>query len=124
MKVTLNFQTPHLVRALFAREKENLLLLGKTLGVQAVARDNFIRLAGPKPAVERARKLLQELADIVETGKPLTGSEYRRILKATSGNEKIPIRDIYGDGRHHPDRSASGAALRVKFSAGDSKGYP
>ena len=67
MKVILNFQTPHLVRALFAREEENLLLLGKTLGVQAVARDNFIRLAGPKPAVERARKLLREiLKDIPE----------------------------------------------------------
>ncbi|MDP8213987.1 MAG: PhoH family protein [Candidatus Euphemobacter frigidus] len=97
MKITLNFQTPHLVGALFARKEDNLLLLGRTLGVQAVARDNFIRLAGPEPGVRRARKLLRELADIVEAGKPLTDLEYRRILKAYSENGDMSIGEVYGD---------------------------
>lgn len=96
-KITLNFETPHLVRSLFAQEEKNLALLGRTFGVQAVARDNFIRLAGTKPAVEKARKLLQELARIVDHGKPLTSSEYRRILDASTREDGIPIEEIYGE---------------------------
>ncbi|MFH1038491.1 MAG: PhoH family protein [PVC group bacterium] len=97
MKITLNFRTPRLVSDLFAREEKNLLLLGTTLGVQAVARDNFIRLSGPEPAVARARKLLGELAAIIAAGRPLTGEEFRRILKTSAEDREVSIEDIYGE---------------------------
>ncbi len=97
MKITLNFRSPQLVRDLFAREEKNVLLLGTTLGVRAVARDNFIRLSGPEAAVARARKLLDDLARIADAGKPLTGEEYRRILKSYADDHALPIGDIYAE---------------------------
>lgn len=97
MKTTLNFRSPQLVRSLFAREEKNLLFLGETLGVQVVARDNFIRLSGPDDAVERAGRLLRELGDIVESGHPPTGPEYRRIIKAYAADKTFSVGKVYND---------------------------
>ena len=86
-----------MVRSLFAREEKNLLFLGESLGVQVVARDNFIRLSGPDDAVERAGRLLRELGGIVESGHPLTGPEYRRMIKAYAADEEFSVGEVYGD---------------------------
>jgi phosphate starvation-inducible protein PhoH and related proteins len=86
-----------LVRSLFAREEKNLLFLGETLGVQVVARDNFIRLSGPDDAVERAGRLLRELGEIVESGHALTSPEYRRIIKASAADKKFSVGEVYND---------------------------
>ena len=97
MKTTLNFRNPQLVRSLFVREEKNLLFLGESLGVQLVARDNFIRLSGPDDAVERAGLLLRELAGIVESGHALTGPEYRRIIKTYAADENYSVGKVYSD---------------------------
>jgi phosphate starvation-inducible protein PhoH and related proteins len=97
LKTTLNFRNPQLVRSLFVREEKNLLFLGESLGVQVVARDNFIRLSGPDDAVERAGRLLRELAGIVESGHTLTDPEYRRIIKTYAADENYSVGDVYSD---------------------------
>ncbi len=97
MKTTLNFRNPQLVRSLFVREEKNLLCLGESLGVQVVARDNFIRLSGPDDAVERAGRLLRELGGIVESGHTLTGPEYRRIIKTYAADENYSVGEVYSD---------------------------
>ena len=97
MKTTLNFRNPQLVRSLFVREEKNLLFLGESLGVQVVARDNFIRLSGPDDAVERAGMLLKELCGIVESGHVLTGPEYRRIIKTYATDENYSVGEVYSD---------------------------
>ena len=97
MKTTLNFRSPQLVRSLFAREEKNLLFLGEALGVQVVARDNFIRLSGPDAAVERAGLLLRELEGIVESGHTLTSPEYLRIIKASVTDKQFSVGDVYSD---------------------------
>lgn len=86
-----------MVRSLFAREENNLLLLGESLGVQVVARDNFIRLSGSDDAVERAGRLLRELCGIVESGHALTGPEYRRIIKTYAADENYSVGEVYSD---------------------------
>ncbi|HDL64210.1 MAG TPA: PhoH family protein [Proteobacteria bacterium] len=97
MKTTLNFRNPQLVRSLFVREEKNLLFLGESLGVQVVARDNFIRLSGPDDAVERAGRLLRELGGIVESGHTLTGPEYHRIIKTYAADENYSVGEVYSD---------------------------
>lgn len=97
MKTTLNFRNPQLVRSLFVQEEKNLLFLGESLGVQVVARDNFIRLSGPDDAVARAGMLLRELGGIVESGHALTGPEYRRIIKTYAADKNFSVSEVYGD---------------------------
>jgi phosphate starvation-inducible protein PhoH and related proteins len=97
LKTTLNFRNPQLVRSLFVREEKNLLFLGESLGIQVVARDNFIRLSGPDDAVERAGRLLRELSGIVESGHALTDPEYRRIIKTYAEDENFSVGEVYSD---------------------------
>ena len=97
MKVTLNFPSPELVRDLFVREETNLRLLEESFGVRAVARDNFIRLSGPDPAVEETGKLLRDLSRILESGEELTAAEFRRLVGIYSGEDPTSIENLYGE---------------------------
>ena len=96
-KITLNFPSPEIACAIFAREAANLALLEKAFGVQAVARDAFIRLSGAREAVERARKALTEMLPLVESGEALTSAEFKRILDLAVRNQSGAIGEIYGD---------------------------
>lgn len=97
MKDTLNFSSPELVRDLFVREEDNLRFLEAAFGVQAVARDNFIRLSGPEPAVKQSGKLLRDLCRIVESGEPLTAPEFRRLVRIYSDESRDSIDNLYGE---------------------------
>jgi len=96
-KVTLNFPSPEVANALFARDPANLRLLEKTFGVQAVAREAFIRLSGPGPGVEMARQAFLHILPLVEGGKSITSAEFKRILALAAGNQAGAIGEIYGD---------------------------
>ncbi len=97
MKATLNFPSPELVRDLFVREEKNLRLLEESFGVRAVARDNFIRLSGPEPAVEGTGKLLRDLSRLLESGEDLTAAEFRRLVGIYSGEGRASIENLYGE---------------------------
>jgi len=97
VKATLNFPSPELVRDLFVREEKNLRLLEESFGVRATARDNFIRLSGPAPAVEETGKLLRDLSRILESGEDLTEAEFRRLVGIYSGEDPASIESLYGE---------------------------
>ena len=96
-KITLNFDTPQFARSLFAGKEENLAVLAQTFGIQAIARDNFIRLSGPKAGVEKAAELLKKLAGLGEGEAALNPREFKRILKLAARSESVPIEAIYGE---------------------------
>ena len=97
MKATLNLPSPELVRDLFAREEGNLRLLEKSFGVKVVARDNFIRLSGPEPAVKDTGKLLRDLSRMLETGETLAAAEFRRLVRIYSGGKGDSLESLYGE---------------------------
>jgi phosphate starvation-inducible protein PhoH and related proteins len=97
VKATLNLPSPELVRALFAREEKNLRLLEESFRVQVVARDNFIRISGPEPAVKETEKLLKDLSRILEAGEPLAISEFRRLVRVYAGDRGASIDNLYGE---------------------------
>ena len=103
-KVTVNFASPQLARAVFADREENLALLQKIFGVQAVARDNFIRLAGPQEAVEKTRKVLEEIVRILDGGRSLTTEEYKRILDLAARDNLADLHNVFGDRIEVPSR--------------------
>ncbi len=96
-KITLNFDSPHLARAVFGNREENLALLSRAFSVRAVARDNFIKLTGPAAGVAAARKLIGELSRIVGSGGVLNADEFKRILDLSSRAEEETVDEIYGD---------------------------
>ena len=96
-KVTLNFDSPHLTRAVFGDQEENLTLLARAFSIQTVARDNFIKLIGPASGVAGAKKLIEELTRIVRSGGVLNTAEFKRILDLSVKVKGAPIEEIYGD---------------------------
>ncbi len=103
-KVTVNFASPQLARAVFADREENLALLQKIFGVQAVARDNFIRLSGPQEAVEKARKVIEEIVRIIDGGRSLTTEEYKRVLDLAARDDPADLHNVFGDRIEVPSR--------------------
>ncbi|MDP8236096.1 MAG: PhoH family protein [Candidatus Erginobacter occultus] len=97
VKATLNFSSPELVRDLFVRDEKNLRFLEEAFGVRAVARDNFIRLSGPAPAVKETEKLLRDLSRILEDGESLAVPEFRRLIRVYSGEARDSIDNLYGE---------------------------
>ncbi len=96
-KLTVNFETPEMVGAIFANREKNIEFLSSAFGVRAVARDNFVRLIGAKEAVIEARNVIRDLVKIVKGGRPVTTEEYQRIVNTAVDTPSVPIRKIYGD---------------------------
>lgn len=96
-KITLNFESPHLARAVFAGREENLALLGKAFSVQVVARDNFIKLSGSPVGVAGARKVIGELTRIVGSGGVLNADEFKRIIELSARSDGSRVEEIHGD---------------------------
>lgn len=82
-KKTLNFDSPRIVRFLLARDEGNLEDLEKLFRVKVVARDSFIRLAGPEEKVRLVSRLLRKLEKLLAKEPSVDAAEYQRILKLT-----------------------------------------
>ncbi len=84
-------------QALFGRHDQNLRRIEHVLGVGIVARDGELKLSGLEQALEKARRLLDDLLVIVRSGAPVRLEDVDYALKALEDTRLTPLRNAYED---------------------------
>lgn len=77
---TLHFETARLAQQLFNNEPRNLAALDEQLGVKASCREGWIKLDGPRDAVDRAMRLFQVLEESVRAGGTVRNRDFNQAL--------------------------------------------
>lgn len=72
VKLTVEFDKPHLLGALFGEYDQNLIVIENRTGVFIAARGNRLEIEGDREAAGRARDILVGLYNRLETGQPIS----------------------------------------------------
>ena len=94
---TLHFENARLAQQLFNQEPRNLAALETELGVKATARDGWIKLDGPAPAVERAKQLFASLQNLLAAGSPVKNREFLHALGVVKHEGATTLREMVSD---------------------------
>lgn len=81
----LDFSDNKLLQELCGRHDANLIQIEERLGVQVVSRGNQIAIFGPQPQVEKARVVLQDLYELLQSGMPVSAPQVDAALRMTDG---------------------------------------
>ncbi len=95
--VQIAFEDNRLVQALAGEQNGNLKVVEKQLGVRVHLRGNQFTVTGARGDVELAERLMGELADLVQGGYPLYGSDIVFAIHILSDNIHRRLRDIFLD---------------------------
>jgi len=95
--VQVSFEDNCLVQQVAGDQNRHLKTMEKQLGVQVHLRGNQFTLVGDRPQVELAQRLLQELADLIQCGYPLYGSDILFSIGILKENIHRRLRDIFLD---------------------------
>lgn len=79
----LDFSDNKLLQELCGRHDANLIQIEERLGVQVVSRGNQIAIFGPQPQVEKARVVLQDLYELLQSGMPVSAPQVDAALRMT-----------------------------------------
>ena len=94
---TLHFETERLAQQLFNGEPRNLQLLKEQLGVQATAREGWIRLEGDPAAVQRARVMFELLESSVRAGHNIRNRDFAYAVSVVQQDGVEALRELYGE---------------------------
>jgi phosphate starvation-inducible protein PhoH and related proteins len=94
---TLHFENARVAQQLFNNEPHNLQALDTELGVQATARDGWIKLEGAADNVERAKHLFSSLESLLKSGTPVRNREFTHALNVVKHEGVSMLKDLMGD---------------------------
>ena len=84
--ITLYFDSARQAQQLFNNETKNLHLLKESLGVDATARDGWIKLDGGKDAIDRAQHVFDSLREQLISGNHPGDREFLKALETVKEN--------------------------------------
>ena len=93
----LRFDDNALLQNLCGERNSNLKLVEEALQVKASLRGDQITLFGEEPDVKLAKRVLEELYDLLSEGYPLYPSDVNHAIKILSGKYKANLKDIFLD---------------------------
>jgi phosphate starvation-inducible PhoH-like protein len=93
----LRFDDNALLQNLCGERNSNLKLVEEALQVKASLRGDQITLFGEESDVRLAKRVLEELYDLLSEGYPLYPSDVNHAIKILSGQYKANLRDIFLD---------------------------
>jgi phosphate starvation-inducible protein PhoH and related proteins len=94
---TLHFETERLAQQLFNNDPRNLQLLRDELGVQATAREDWIKLDGPPDALPAVRLMFELLEDSVRAGHALRNREFAYAVNVVRHEGADALRQLFGE---------------------------
>jgi len=94
---TLHFENARLAQQLFNNDPRNLQALDRELGVQATAREGWIKLDGELAAIEQAKHLFLLLENSVQAGTPVRNREFSHALSIVKQEGVGMLKDIMSD---------------------------
>ena len=90
----VNVENMEQAAALFGPFDENMVLLGKTFGVEVINRATEIRIRGSEAAVALAGKAVDALTQILSRGEQLTEQNVRYVLSLVSEGSSDELRQL------------------------------
>jgi phosphate starvation-inducible PhoH-like protein len=93
----ISFEDNLTAAELYGNGEENLRLIQSELGVEAHARGNEVRLSGSKQSVEVARRVLEQLYDVLRSGRTLEDQDVRSAIGMVSEKPDVELKDVYRD---------------------------
>jgi len=94
---TLHFENARLAQQLFNNDPRNLQLLHEQLGVNAVARENWIKLEGPEDGLECAKELFQSLESSIKNGGTVRQREFTHALNVVKNDGVSALRALFSE---------------------------
>jgi len=86
-----------LAQSLFGEQGQNLRLISRLLGVKLANRGNQVTVEGAEPQVKLARRVLEELYQLLESGYALAPQDIQHAVKIVQGQDNVAIKDIFLD---------------------------
>jgi phosphate starvation-inducible PhoH-like protein len=84
-------------RALFGEQNNHLHHIADALDVQISARGNALRVQGDNLSLQFVRKLIAELAGLVQEGYPIYESDIDYAIRILSSDDQVKLRDVFLD---------------------------
>ena len=85
------------MQQLAGEQNSHLKIIEKQLDVRVHLRGNQFTLSGDRPHVEIATRLIEQLADLLQSGYPLYGSDIVYAVRILSDNIQRNLKDIFLD---------------------------
>lgn len=96
-KAQVSFEDNTLVQQLAGEQNAHLKIIERQLGVRIHLRGNQFTIAGDRADVELTERLLGELAELIQRGHPLFGSDILYGIRILSENIRSSLREIFMD---------------------------
>ncbi len=81
--------------ALYGDGEQTLRLLERSLGVEIHARGNEVRIKGPEGKPAKARRVLEELYQLLKSGQGVRAADVRHVIRMLSDEPEVQLKDIY-----------------------------
>lgn len=93
----LSFEENRLVQQLAGEQNSNLKIIEKQLDVRIHLRGNQFTVSGDESHVQLTERLLSELAQLIQQGYPLYGSDILYAIRILSEHSQRRLKDIFLD---------------------------
>ena len=93
----LTFDDNALAQALFGQQGQHLRIISRALGVQLQVRGNRVNLNGPERDLVLARRVLNELYDLLQANYPVHPQDVQYAVKIIQEKESASVKDIFLD---------------------------
>lgn len=93
----VSFEDIYLVQQLAGEQNSYLKIIEKQLDVKVHLRGNQFTIVGDEPHVQLTKQLIQQLAELIQRGYPLFGSDIVYAIRILSENIHRNLKDIFLD---------------------------
>src|ERR1017187_3677171 len=94
---TVHFENPRLAQQLFNHEPRNLQALEQELAVQAVAREEWIKLEGAEEDIARAKEMFHLLEKSLKAGGVVRNREFAQALSLVKNDGVAALRNLLAE---------------------------
>lgn len=92
---TLTFESPKLLSQLYVGNRENLDKVERAWGVDLVSRDDWLKVSGDPPAIEKTKALFQLLHDGRAQGLAIREADFENFLRSIDDNDADELKTLF-----------------------------
>ena len=94
---SLSFDDNSMAIALYGDGEQTLRLLERSLGVEIHARGNELKIKGTNGKPALARRVLEELYQLLKSGQGVRSADVRHVIRMLSDEPDVQLKDVYED---------------------------
>jgi phosphate starvation-inducible PhoH-like protein len=94
---SLTFDDNAMAVSLYGDGEQTLRLIERSIGVGIHARGNELRIEGAADRVSQARRVLEELYALLESGRGVRHSDVRHVIRMLGDEPDVQLTDVYED---------------------------